>query len=243
MPSPATIDDLVQLSTGQHGIRSLVRIDSKADSEDQDLLHIRASDASLDRDGEIVDPSGWLLDNYRRNPVIQNSHHYDDILHTIGRAELTEVRDGALIQTWRFASDVNPIARVARGLYRGGFLRSCSVGFIPIQWEYGTEQSGYRRKFVKQELIEVSAVAVPSNPNALVQAVKSGAVPVSDLRDLRDCLAMILDRAKQSTFSQAQDASVPLPCSTGTAGHLEQLARALRDLTDIARRAGPASFR
>jgi len=70
------------------------------------------------------------------------------------------------------------MAKVAYGLYKGGFLSAVSVGFIPLQWENGTKEAGYRRKYTEQELVEVSAVSIPANPNALALGVKSGAVEI-----------------------------------------------------------------
>ena len=72
--------------------------------------------------GFTIGYNGVRLDNYRKNPVIQNAHKYGDVLDTIGKALITEVRDGALFQRIEFAVEVNPIARIAYGLYRGGQL-------------------------------------------------------------------------------------------------------------------------
>ena len=89
-----------------------------------------------------------------------------------------------MLQTWKFASQENPFAKIARDLYRGGYLRAASVGFVPIRWEDGKDKSAFKRKYVEQELLEVSAVGIPANPNALALAVKDGAVEKSDLREL-----------------------------------------------------------
>ncbi len=136
-------------------------------------LDFIASTGALDRYEEIIEPSGWRLDAYRRNPVFQNAHRYGDVANTLGRALVTEVRElgggrSGLFQRVEFATEVNPAAKVAYGLYRDGFLRAVSVGFIPIRWEDGNEQSGFRRRYLEQELLEVSAVAVPANPEALI---------------------------------------------------------------------------
>ena len=150
-------------------------------------LDFISSDATLDRYSEIISPTGWHLDTYRRNPVFQNAHQYGDIIFTLGRALVTEVRQvsgrHALFQQIQFATDVNPMARIAYGLYAGGFLHAVSVGMVPLRWEEGTKESGFRRKYTEQELLEVSAVAIPANPNALALALKSGAVEKSDLQD------------------------------------------------------------
>ena len=123
------------LNSEPAAIRAQVAIEVSPDGADADLLHIRASDETLDRYKEVIVASGWRLDNYLRNPVIQNAHQYGDIIFTIGRAEKTWVSGNALLQTWRFASNENPFAKIARDLYRGKFLQAASVGFIPLKWE------------------------------------------------------------------------------------------------------------
>ena len=89
------------------------------------------------------------------------------------------------------------MAKIAYGLYRGKFLNAVSVGFVPLRWENGTEKSGYSRKFVEQELLEVSAVAIPANSNALALGLKSGAVEKSDLKDVVDLFRSTLDCASR----------------------------------------------
>jgi hypothetical protein len=168
------------------------------------VLDFIASDATLDRCDEIIDPAGWQLDNYRRNPVFQNSHQYGDILFTLGKALITEVRNGKLFQRIQFATDINPMARIAYGLYQAKYLNAVSVGFTPIRWQDfpesssslaapksdAVESSNPRRKYLEQELLEVSAVGIPANPNALQLGLKSGAVKREDLRDLADLLKL-----------------------------------------------------
>src|SRR5205085_1677013 len=127
--------------------------------------------------------SGWQIGNYQRNPVFQNAHQYGDIIFTLGKAIITEVRGSQLFQRIQFATEANPVAKIAYGLYRGGFLNAVSVGFVPVRWENGTEKTSYRRKYLQQELLEVSAVGIPANPNALALAYKSGAVTKTDLRE------------------------------------------------------------
>jgi hypothetical protein len=157
----------------------------------------------LDRYGEIISPAGWNLETYRRNPVFQNSHQYGNIIFTLGKALVTEVRQGTLFQRIQFAVDANPIAKIAHALYSGGFLKAVSVGFIPIRWEDAPDSSSssssppsevrqVRRRYLEQELLEVSAVAIPANPNALALALKSGALEKSDLQNTMDLLRQAL---------------------------------------------------
>jgi hypothetical protein len=214
------------------------------------VLDFVSSDETLDRYDEVIVASGWRLENYLRNPVFQNSHQYGDILFTLGKALITDIRTVAgrqvLFQRIEFAVDANPMARIAYGLYKSKFLSAVSVGFIPLRWQnadspdrsadilsavpqssalpgvnpslvlsfdpaLGAEAapvpamvrspvvsspvvSGapvYRRKYLEQELLEVSAVAIPANPSALALALRSGAVEKSDLRETLDLLRSV----------------------------------------------------
>ena len=250
-PSPDLTSRLLPLSDGRPGLRTTIYTEVRENSCNS-CLDFTSSDDTLDRYHEIIVPAGWKLDTYHRNPVFQNAHQYGDVIFTLGKAVATEVRSGKLFQRIEFATDVNPMAKIAYGLYRGKFLNAVSVGFIPIKWENGDgsgagvspvgsgagvspvasgagvspagsagvpaggpplpiasgEGSGvraplsldtrhaspqqFRRRYLEQELLEVSAVAIPANPNALALALKSGAIEKSDLHDLADLLRQTL---------------------------------------------------
>src|SRR6516164_11572670 len=123
-------------------------------SETSRILSIEfvCSTGVVDRYGEIISADGWRLDNYRRNPVFQNAHQYGDIIFTLGKALITEVRSiphsaiptPHLYQRIEFAVDANPMARIAYALYKGKFLNAVSVGFIPIRWQNGDGEDGIR---------------------------------------------------------------------------------------------------
>ncbi len=220
------VDRVKELCGGVAGIRGLMACQVKAakGNAGQDLpavLDFIGSDATIDRYQETIAASGWKLDNYHKNPVFQNSHKYGDVLFTLGKSLETKVVNDALFHRVEFAVDVNPVAKIAHGLYRGGFLNAVSVGFIPLKWETPSEASNLntqasgkaqiRRRYLEQELLELSAVAVPANPNALALAIKSGAVDVGDLRDMLDLARGCLDALKsegrnpKSEGSQMED--------------------------------------
>jgi HK97 family phage prohead protease len=161
---------------------------SRDGSRSDATLDFIVSDETLDRYNEVIVASGWKLDNYVRNPVFQNSHQYGDIIYTIGRALTTEVRSmqgrTVLYQRVEFATEANPIAKIAYNLYKGRFLNAVSVGFIPLQWENGGPGHLWQRRYTEQELLEVSAVGIPANPNALALAYKAGALSKQQIRDL-----------------------------------------------------------
>ena len=47
------------------------------------IIEFRSSDETLDRYNERITVSGWKLDNYRKNPVVQNAHNYASVSDTI----------------------------------------------------------------------------------------------------------------------------------------------------------------
>ena len=211
---------LVRLHDSRLGLRSLLQVEVRDATVSVDgqaetgtpgpasaILDFIASTATVDRYHEIIEPAGWRLDSYRRNPVFQNAHNYGDILFTLGKALSTEVRTvgggQALCQRIQFATEVNPVARIAYGLYKGGFLNAVSVGFIPLRWEdppppscsgaaSGSIGAAPRRRYLEQELLEVSAVAIPANPDALALGLKSGAIAKSDLQATMDLLRALV---------------------------------------------------
>jgi HK97 family phage prohead protease len=188
---------LVPLYDGQSGLRGKIQVEIQEpsatpgevrDNSCNSCLDFVVSDETLDRYNEVIVASGWKLDNYLRNPVFQNSHQYGDIIYTIGRALTTEVRTvqgrTVLYQRVEFATDANPIAKIAYNLYKGRFLNAVSVGFIPLQWEKGEPGNLWNRRYTEQELLEVSAVGIPANPNALALGYKAGALSKQQIRDL-----------------------------------------------------------
>jgi HK97 family phage prohead protease len=201
---------LVTLCDGSRGLRGGLDCEIKlpADAGTDAVVEFIASNDKLDRYDEVIDAKGWQLDNYKRNPVFQNSHKYGDICFTLGKSVLTEVRGNALVQRILFAVDINPIAKLAYDLYRQKFLNAVSVGFIPIRWETGSAESPYRRKYLEQELLELSAVSIPANPDALQLAVKAGAVDKSDLKELAEFLKQFCSKADDDANSRSQGASI-----------------------------------
>jgi hypothetical protein len=314
-PAPSEFRDrLVPLCDGRRGLRAALQIEAQPQpgpsgqappgAKPLPVVDFISSDATLDRYDEIILPEGWHLENYRRNPVFQNAHQYGDIIFTLGKALITEVRalpSPHLFQRVEFAVDVNPMARIAYGLYKNKFLNAVSVGFIPIRWENGdgtqhasrkeafssqpsspeeererrsvaarflasekarSEDSPgrqVRRRYLEQELLEVSAVGIPANPEALQLGLKAGAVERTDLKELVDLLlanaepnvkhpedhAAAQSRSPSSIIDSPSSPPSPFafnsntaaanthacaPGARGNGAQLLSLARALRDL-------------
>ena len=131
-------------------------------------LEFIMSDATVDRMGDIVEPNGWVLRNFKNNPMALFSHDADQ---PIGQWKNVRVEGGAL----RGELDLLPLGRSPRvdeirAFVETGMLRAVSVGFRPLAAEpiEGSKQGGVR--FKASELVECSLVSIPANPNALAVA-------------------------------------------------------------------------
>ena len=135
-----------------------------------------ASTADMDRDGEIIDVEGWDLKNFRKNPVIMYAHAYNTL--PIGKATHIGIKEGKLKNTIEFPPEgTYEFADIVERLVNTGYLKAESVGFIPKKWEDGDGgEKTPRRTYTKQELLEISIVPIPSNSNALMNAVKEGVI-------------------------------------------------------------------
>ena len=133
----------------------------KAITQKQDgrLLAI-ASTEDVDRSGDSILVKDWDFGNFNRNPVLQAGHDYRP-QYTIGIAKDLHVEGDKVIFEPIFHT-ITPLAKQIKEMYEKGFLKAWSVGFIPAQSKGG-----------RHELLEVSAVAVPANANALMKSMAS----------------------------------------------------------------------
>lgn len=133
-----------------------------------------ASDSSVDRDGDIVDPNGIDTGNFEKNPVLLYGHDYRS--EPIGKVLNLVKESNRLMFSAQFAVDISERAKQIFQLYEQKFLNAFSIGFIPRKWEDTQNADGSTvRTFTESELLEISAVPVPANPNAiaLVRTMKS----------------------------------------------------------------------
>ncbi len=164
----AGVDTTVVGVTPLGGCVEVETDDASADSEfDKDaprLLTIKAAVGTEDRKGDVIDPTGWELEGYRRNPVFLWAH--DRSIPPIGQAKRIWFDDGALHAEVEFAP--TDFAREVADLYVDGFMRGVSVGFLPLDVETREASDGRRGYFYRrQELLEISAVPVPMHTDAL----------------------------------------------------------------------------
>lgn len=144
---------------------------------EKDRLCITMSTGDLDRDNEKIDQSGWVLDGYKKNPVILWSH--DRNIPAIGYMEniiLGKTLQGEMIFNDR---EFDPFGwGIGQRLLKGS-LNCGSVGFRVIEAEVVNHSVNLDEKadliFRKQELLEFSVCNVPANPYAeVIRTARSG---------------------------------------------------------------------
>ena len=129
--------------------------------KDNEIIGIGSTEAA-DRDGEIIKQEGWDMENFNQNPVLLAHHNYHEF--PIGKITEIIVEEGKLMFKAIF-SEATQEAREAYQLVKEGILNAFSVGFIPK--EYDPKD---RSIITKAELLEISMVTVPANPQAIVLA-------------------------------------------------------------------------
>ena len=125
-------------------------------------IRVIASDGTTDRMGDILVAAGCELERFRRNPICLAQH---DSNQPIGKCSSISIEGDKVLATIQFPPvGTNENSDLYCRLMKSGVLSAVSVGFIPLRQE--PIQSGW--KFTSWELLELSCVSVPANPNALV---------------------------------------------------------------------------
>lgn len=134
-------------------------------SEDKEGV-LEASVAStevVDRMGEVIKQDGWELKNFNKNPVLLWAHNAGltaDIppIGKVLKVWMDGLRKKRLMFKVQFDM-ADPFAAEIARKFKEGYLNAFSVGFQPLEREDNV--------YTKSELLEISAVPVPANPEAL----------------------------------------------------------------------------
>ncbi len=153
-------------------IKRVFQGEIKGIDEKEMTLTAFVSTNARDRYDEVLDPKGVDISNYNKNPVVLWAHQYD--MPPIGKALWTKRSEEGILSKVKFAS--TPFAQEIFNLYKEGFLKAFSVGFIPKDFTDGDGQKTPKRTYNKWEMLEYSAVPVPANPEALALAIQKGMI-------------------------------------------------------------------
>ena len=210
---------LITLNNGQQGLRGGLHCTVKDVAGEAPVMDFIGSDNTIDRYNEVIDQKGWELENFRSNPVIPDCHDYSSIAKILGRALTVDVIEGKLVNRVEFCVD-NPMGLLAYRMAKGGFIKSQSVGFIPMEWTNGMGKDQPDRTYSKCELLEISLVVVPANPGATIGNQIKSVLNAGERRDLADFLKQFC--------SEAEPLTKPGACGGGI--HDAQLLNLAREL-------------
>jgi len=161
------------------------------------------SSETIDGQGEIIDQASWRLARYLQNPIVLHMHSVRDVL---GHAQAIRIIDGQLQARVVFATTA--LAEEVATLFRDGAMRAFSVGFRPGRIEQQLVGTRTIRRLLDCELMEVSAVSIPSNPDAVVKHKSLGLVPATFELDASGVLLEECARRAGMTESDRADEDV-----------------------------------
>ena len=162
--------------------KQFVSSEIKVDDNERTVTAV-ISTGTVDRDREVVVAKGGDFTNYLKNPVVLFAHDYREL--PIAKALWLTQKGSKITAKAQFADTV--MAEDVYQLYKGGFLKAFSIGFIPNKRHQPSPKEIEKRPELANvwsvidewELLEFSAVPVPANPEALMQAVKTKEITLS----------------------------------------------------------------
>jgi len=138
---------------------------------------VTASTPEPDRMGDVV-AADWNVGRYEGNPIIAWAHDYT--LPPVGRAVGLTLEGDTLVARIKWDdNEANPLGQTVAHQFREGFLSAVSVGFAPGKSTARAElpedhpaagRAGFY--FEQNELLEISAVPIPANAEALAIRAK-----------------------------------------------------------------------
>lgn len=164
---------------------------AKAISQSDRTIRFVVSDETIDRDGDILIASGCDFSEFQGNPQFLGFHSYHEFPLGVPKSWGIDIRKRQVWMNVYFptvdelstdpatASEKAKLVDFTYNAYKTGLLNAVSVGFMTKDYE--PTETG--RKITKWNLLEVSAVPIPANPNAIAEArgMKSFAPEMLDI--------------------------------------------------------------
>ena len=154
--------------------RQIDHLELRTIDEEHRMVEFVASTGAVDTYGTVLPTDLWDLSRYARNGVVGYQHdiyYSDDPDNVIGRGEAYTANGELLIRIFFEPAELNPKADKVYRKVLFGSINAVSVGFratAPGRWGRkadGEDPDVYY--YNGQELMEVSVVNVPSNPDAV----------------------------------------------------------------------------
>lgn len=142
-----------------------------------------ATTPKVDSYGDIVEPEGVQY----RGPV--NLFLYHDRTLPVGnvafgKATKAGIPFTATIPDVKEDGTVRERVNEAWHSLKYKLIQAVSIGFKPLEYTYLEDSGGIR--FTAWEMLELSLVGVPANPDAVIQTVKSAGLTDALVREIRE---------------------------------------------------------
>lgn len=154
-------------------------------SEGERCVTATITTSSVDRDGESIVAQGMNSKNFEMNPVIMLGHDYFTL--PIGKCVSLKRVGDSVVAKMQFAERPTDypegkewVPDTLLSLYQQKVMNAFSIGFVPIEARAATTKdietygANCKRVYSKWELLEVSAVPIPANQDAVAMAVSKG---------------------------------------------------------------------
>lgn len=165
--------------------RTATQHEVRKDEQGSRKITFVASDGTRDSAGTVLNVNGWKLDRFNSNGIIGYQHKVyggwddtDNPDNVIGKG-YAYVKDGQLLVDVEFEpAEINELAEKIYQKLLFGSLKAVSVGFMPVgKGQWGKDEESLEGKnptyyYAGQELLEVSVVNIPANPNALKKGLE-----------------------------------------------------------------------
>ena len=134
------------------------------------------STGTVDRDADLLEPSGIVLDNYRKNPVVLWEHGLGEVTIPIAKSEdpngnLTVRVVGDTVEATSFFSNRSLVSEQIFQLIEDKIIRATSVQATPIDATPLRVDGLTGQHMHAWELVEWSWTGVGINPEAIAKTL------------------------------------------------------------------------
>jgi len=208
-------DRIAQLKKQKNKVKKKINFEIEKDNnlEERRIVRFKASTETEDRDGDIIKVDGWDFETYKTNPIILYMHQrampavaktVNIFVDKLNKQLVMDVKFPTLEELSSNPDNAHDHAKFSDmlyNMYKNGYMSTVSVGFMGKKFSRRTDQQDlpeYARGilFEEQELLELSLVTIPSNPDAQMvrSAMAKGLISEDDYKVATEYSKFLLHR-------------------------------------------------
>ncbi len=132
-----------------------------------DKFEFVASDETKDRHGDVIPLDSWDLANFLKAPrmLVDHDHRVEKIVGKWEDVHIDKAEENKGLKMTAIFHKITDLSKETMEMVAKGFLNTVSVGFIPHR-DVSVGEDNEEVFVQRNELLEVSLVTVPANPNA-----------------------------------------------------------------------------